>query len=79
MGMSGLLRDEAERQLALWLKASEAVSQSQAYTIAGENSSRSLTRADAAEIRAQITFWDKQLKRLARRGIGARGIVLDYT
>ncbi len=77
--MSGLTLEQAEAQLAAWLKASEMVSRSQAYTIATENGSRSLTRADAQEIRAQITFWDTQIQRLTRRGIRATGVFLDYT
>jgi uncharacterized protein DUF6148 len=71
--MSGLTVTQAEQQLDAWLKANLAVSQGQSYTIATESGSRTLTRANAAEILKQIQFWDSQLKRLAREGIRVRG------
>jgi hypothetical protein len=75
--MFGLTLEEAQAQLTAWLAASQAVSQSQAYTIATESGSRSLTRADAAEIRKQISFWEKQLRRLSRGGLRTEGVHLD--
>jgi len=71
--MAGITLAQAEAQLTAWLAASTAVSQGQAYTIG----TRSLSRADAKEIREQIKFWDSQVKRLADGsggGIRARGI-----
>lgn len=77
--MTGITLEEARRQLGMWLRASEAVSQSQSYTIATESGSRALTRADAAEIRQQVLFWDRQINRLSRRGISTRGVFIDHT
>jgi hypothetical protein len=74
--MSGMTLSEAQEQLALWLKASTAVASSQSYTIQTENNSRSLTRTDAKEIRAQIVFWDTQVKRLSRGGLRLHRIAL---
>jgi hypothetical protein len=76
--MVGLSLVEAEEQLALWLAASRAVSQSQAYTIATDSSSRSLTRTDAKEIREQIVFWQKQVNRCLRGGLQISRITLPH-
>jgi hypothetical protein len=76
--MSGLTVGEAKEQLAYWLAASRAVSQSQAYTIATESGSRSLTRADAGEIRKNITFWEQRVRRLARGSLHIQGVSIDY-
>jgi hypothetical protein len=71
--MAGITLADAQAQLTAWLAASTAVASNQSYTIG----SRSLTRADAREIREQIKFWDSQVKRLADSaggGIRVRGI-----
>jgi Family of unknown function (DUF6148) len=63
----------AEAQLSSWLAADTAVAQGQAYTIG----TRSLSRANAREIRENIQFWDSQVKRLADSaggGIRLRGV-----
>lgn len=60
--MAGLTLADAEAQLAAWLAASTAVAGNQSYRIGD----RMLTRADAAEVRKQVEFWDRQVKRLAR-------------
>jgi hypothetical protein len=70
--MPGLTITQAEQQLDAWLKANLAVSQGQSYTIATESGSRTLTRANSAEILKQIQFWDAQLKRLTRGGMRVR-------
>ena len=67
--MTGITSAQAETQLALWLAADTAVASGQAYTIGG----RSLTRANAREIRENITFWDRKVQRLTRGGIRVRG------
>lgn len=74
--MNGITVTEATEQLQLWLAASRAVSQSQAYTLATESGSRSLTRADASMINEQIVFWDRQVRRLSRGGIRISTITL---
>lgn len=75
--MVGISRVEAQAQLDFWLAASRAVSQSQSYTLATDSSSRTLTRADAKVIAEQIVFWERQVHRLARGGIGLGCITLD--
>lgn len=67
--MAGITLAQAESQLVVWLEASTAVASGQSYSIAG----RSLTRANAGEIRETIEFWDRQVKRLSRGGIRIRG------
>lgn len=67
--MVGITVSQAETQLAAWIAADEAVASGQAYSIGN----RSLTRANAKEIRENIVFWDKQVKRLTRGGIRVTG------
>jgi len=67
--MAGITLTQAETQLTAWLAADTAVATGQAYTIGG----RSLTRANAREIRENIVFWDHQVKRLTRGGIRVTG------
>jgi hypothetical protein len=62
--MAGITLVQAEAQLTAWIAASTAVASGQSYSIAG----RSITRADAKEIRESITYWDTQVKRLSRGG-----------
>lgn len=66
--MAGITLAQAEAQLAVWIEASTTVASGQAYSIGN----RSITRADAKEIRESITFWDAQVKRLSRGGIAVR-------
>lgn len=65
--MAGLTQAQAETQLAAYLEAETKVLQNQAYTIG----SRSYTRADLAEIREGIRFWNAEVQRLSA-GSGAR-------
>lgn len=60
--MAGITLAQAEAQLVLWLAASQAVALNQSYSIEG----RSLTRANASEIRQQIDFWDNKCKALSK-------------
>lgn len=62
--MPGITLAQAEAQLELWLGASTAVAKRQSYTIGD----RSLTLADAGEIRDQVTYWDKKVKELSNNG-----------
>lgn len=68
--MAGITLAQSEEQLAAWLAASTATASGQSYSIG----SRSLTRADAREIREQIKFWDSMTKSLDRGGVRIRGI-----
>lgn len=60
--MAGISQAQAQAHLDEWLAADLAVSKGQAYSIGG----RSLSRADAAIIRSNIEFWNRQVKRLSR-------------
>ncbi len=68
--MAGITLIQAEAQLTAWLAASTAVAAGQSYAIAG----RSLTRANAAEIRENIKFWNGMVKDLDSGGRQVRGI-----
>jgi hypothetical protein len=68
--MAGITLAQAEAQLAAWIDASTAVATGQSYTIGG----RSLTRANAAEIRESISFWDEKVQSLTRGGRAIRGV-----
>jgi len=69
--MAGITLVEAEAQLAEWLAASRAVAKGQAYSLGN----RALTRADAKEIREQVSFWNRQVLRLTRGGIRVGGVI----
>ncbi|WP_265822532.1 DUF6148 family protein [Geovibrio ferrireducens] len=62
--MAGITLDTAKAHLEHWLEADKAVATGQSYTIG----SRALTRADAAEIRSNIDYWERKVKTLSRGG-----------
>lgn len=62
--MAGITLAQAELQLASWLDADKKVASGQAYSMAG----RSLTRANAREIRENIEYWDEKVKSLSSVG-----------
>lgn len=64
--MAGITLAQAEAKLAEWMAADTAVAGGQSYMIGG----RSLTRANAAEIRKNIDYWNGHVERLSR---GSRG------
>lgn len=71
--MAGITLTNAETQLAAYLAAETAVLAGQEYTIG----SRHLKRADLAEIRDGISFWNGKVNALSRGGNGGmrvRGI-----
>lgn len=70
--MAGLTLAQADAQLAAWVAASTAVAGGQSYTIG----SRSLSRADASDIKDMVVFWNDQVKSLTsgRSGMRLRGI-----
>ena len=67
--MAGITLTQATAKLTTWMSADDAVANGQGYSIDG----RTLTRANAKEIRDNITYWDKQVKRLSRGGIHVKG------
>ncbi|MEK9751736.1 MAG: DUF6148 family protein [Rhodospirillaceae bacterium] len=64
--MAGLTLAQAETELAAWLAADAAVAGNQSYRIGD----RELRRADAAEIRRNIDYWDGKVKALTARASG---------
>lgn len=70
--MAGITLADAQAQLALWLAASAAVASSQMYEIETGNGRRKLQRADAAEIRQQIDFWQQKVSALTPSAAGGR-------
>jgi hypothetical protein len=70
--MAGITLAQAQAQLDTWLAASTAVASSQSYEIPQGGGQRKLTRADAAEIRQQVDFWDTKVKSLTSAAAGGR-------
>lgn len=70
--MAGITLEQAQAQLTTWLAASTAVAGNQEYEIDTGNGRRRLRRADAAEIREQVKFWDAQVKALTPAAAGGR-------
>ncbi len=69
--MAGLTQAQAEAQLALYIAAEEKVLSGQEYSIG----SRRLKRADLAEIREGIQFWNAEVQRLSNgAGVRVRGL-----
>lgn len=68
--MAGITLAQAEAQLAAWIAASTATAGAQSYSIAG----RTLTRADAREIRENIKMWQEIVISLDRGGVSIRGV-----
>lgn len=73
--MAGITLESAQAQLDAWLAASMAVAQSQSYEIDTGTSRRKLTRADAAEIRDWVSYWNAEVRRLSRVRGGTRYVV----
>lgn len=74
--MAGITLEQAETKLASWLAADQAVAKGQAYQIDTGSFRRSVTRADAIEIRKNIVYWNREVIRLSRGGgMRVRGAV----
>lgn len=58
----------AKKHLEMCLEAEEKVLVNQSYTIAG----KTYTRADLAQIRAEIKYWDNEVEKITSRH-GRRG------
>jgi hypothetical protein len=66
--MSGITLAQAQERLTAWLEADAAVARNQSYSI----NNRAMTRADAAEIRKNIDYWQGKVTELkASPGGGA--------
>lgn len=64
--MAGITLTQAETQLAAYVAAETKVLQGQAYEISG----RRLTRANLAEIRDGMDYWDRKVKELTGSSCG---------
>ena len=65
--MAGITLETAQRHLDAWLEAELAVTNAQSYRIG----SRIMTKADLAEIRKTIDYWNSKvvhLENIAKRG-----------
>jgi len=69
--MAGITLAQAQAKLDAWMAADDAVAGGQSYSIGG----RSLTRANAAEIRNNIEYWERRVVRLSH---GSGGIRVRY-
>ena len=59
--MSAIPLSVAEAKLATWLAAEDGVALGQSFTT---DTGRSLTRADLADIRAQIEYWERKIAQI---------------
>ena len=64
--MAGITLTQAETQLTAYVAAETKVLQGQAYEISG----RRLTRANLAEIRDGMDYWDRKVKELTNSASG---------
>ena len=62
--MTGITLATAEARLQLYLDAEAKVLAGQSYSISTGSGSRTLTRADLAEIQSGIKLWDARAKAL---------------
>lgn len=69
--MAGITLAQAEAKLATWLAAEERIAGGQSYWVG----QRSLTRANLAEVREQINYWETKVRRLSRGGLRMHGFV----
>ncbi len=73
--MPAITFEQAETQLASWIAADQAVAKGQSYQFDTGEHKRSVTRADAVEIRKNIIYWNRMVDRLSQGGIRIRGVV----
>lgn len=68
VNMAGITLAQAQAQLALWLAADAAVASGQSYAM-GE---KSLTLANAGEIRKNIDYWASWVNSMSQTGASTR-------
>lgn len=66
--MTAYTLEIAKKHLEMCMEAEEKVLINQSYTIAG----KTYTRADLAQIRAEIKYWDNEVEKITSRQ-GRRG------
>lgn len=65
--------DEAKQRLAMWMEAEEAIAVAgQSYKTQG---GRELTRANIAEVRRYIIFYERKIAVLSGRGRRTYGVI----
>lgn len=69
--MSVMTLEQARQHLQAWLEADLALATGKEYTIG----TRSLTRANAAEIKERIRYWSGVVNRLQGRSSRCRRVV----
>jgi len=62
--MAGITLEQAQAKLDGWMTAEDGVMTSQSYSMG----SRQLTRADLAQIRESIQYWEQKVIRLTQGG-----------
>lgn len=64
--------EEVQKRLQIWLNAEEAIAKGQSYSIDNQR----LERANLAQVREQIKFWQKELSKseAAATGRGRRRV-----
>lgn len=72
MSAAGITLAQAQAQLDAWLAADAQLATSQRYEIDTGNGRRMLQRADAAEVRENIKYWNEKVKELTPSGAGGR-------
>lgn len=71
--MAGITLEQAQAKLAVWLAADTAVAGNQRYEIdTGSGMRRLIHRADAAEIRRNIDYWQAKVLELTPAAAGGR-------
>ena len=68
--MPAITLEQAEAKLTLWMAAEEKVAAGQSYAIDVDGSRRELRRADLAEIRKTIDYWNNKVTALQRSASG---------
>lgn len=68
--MPGITLAQAQGRLDAWLEADAAVARNQSYSI----NNRAMTRADAAEIRQNIDYWQAKVNELSASPGGGRRV-----
>ena len=72
--------DLALDNYSMWYDANQALSLNKDYTIKnGQNSERSLSRADADEVESQLKYWENKVSELQGQSINAPKFGVIFT
>jgi hypothetical protein len=73
--MAGVTLAQAQAKLdALQTTYNTLISIDSSYSISTPVGSRAVSKRTLSELREEITYWDAQVKKLTRGGIGIRGV-----